>query len=319
MTATRQAHLGRSTVTVGRIGLGTGPLGGLFAEVSDEQAHAALTAAWDSGIRYFDTAPHYGAGLAEERLGAFLADRPRGEFTVSTKVGRLLVPGAAELDAGFHGGRDRVRVPDYSADGVRRSLSESLERSGLDAFDVVLIHDPDDHWEPAVREAYPALERLRAEGAVRAIGVGMNQSGMLSRFVTETDIDCILLSGRYTLLDRDATQDLLPRCQERGVSVLACGVFNSGVLADPRPGAFYDYAPASEDVLRRARRLADRCAAHGVALPAAAIAFPLRHPAVTGVILGARSADEVLHNADHAATPIPDALWAELDAEETDG
>ncbi|MEO3755767.1 aldo/keto reductase [Streptomyces sp. B6B3] len=318
MTATGQARLGRSSVTVGRTGLGTGPLGGLFAKVSDEQAHAALAAAWDSGIRYFDTAPHYGAGLAEERLGAFLTDRPRAEFTVSTKVGRLLQPGAPEPDAGFHGGRDRVRVLDYSADGVRRSLSESLERSGLDAFDLVLIHDPDDHWEPAVREAYPALERLRAEGVVKAVGVGMNQAAMLGRFVTETDIDCVMLSGRYTLLDRTAAEALLPRCQERGVSVLACGVFNSGVLADPRPGAHFDYAPASEDVLRRARRLADRCAAHGVALPAAAIAFPLRHPAVTGVVLGARSADEVLRNVEHTATRIPDELWAELDATETD-
>jgi D-threo-aldose 1-dehydrogenase len=314
MTTTDHVPLGRTPVTVGRVGFGTGPLGGLYAPVSDEQAHAALTAAWDTGIRFFDTAPHYGAGLAEERLGAFLADRPRAEFTVSTKVGRLLVPGAAEADAGFHGAPARARVRDYSADGVRRSLADSLERTGLDAFDIVLIHDPDDHWEPAVREAYPALERLRAEGVVKAIGVGMNQSAMLTRFVTETDIDCVLVAGRHTLLDRGATRDLLPACAERGVGVLAGGVFNSGVLADPRPGAYYDYAPAPDDVLRRARALADRCAAHGVPLPAAAIQFPLRHPAVTGVVLGARSADEVRRNAEHAATEIPDALWAELDA-----
>ncbi|WP_206306047.1 aldo/keto reductase [Streptomyces sp. RFCAC02] len=303
----------------GRVGLGTGPLGGLYERVTDDQAHATLAAAWDAGVRTFDTAPHYGAGLAEERLGAFLAGRPRAEFTVSTKVGRLLVPGAAEADAGFVGAPDRVRVRDYTADGVRRSLAESLERTGLDAFDTVLIHDPDDHWEPALREAYPALERLRAEGTVRAIGVGMNQSEMLARFVTETDIDCVLVAGRYTLLDRGADRELLPRCRERGVDVLVGGVFNSGVLADPGPGAYYDYAPASDDVLRRARRLADLCAAHGVPLPAAAIQFPLRHPAVTGVVLGARSADEVERNAAHAALTVPDALWADLDAPEAAG
>ncbi|ARQ71816.1 aldo/keto reductase [Streptomyces marincola] len=312
------AELGRSGVRVGRIGLGTGPLGGLFSAVGDEQAAGALAAAWEAGIRFFDTAPHYGAGLAEERLGAFLAGRPRERAVVSTKVGRLLrAATAAEAAAdaeGFAGAARRVRVRDYSAEGVRRSLMESLERSGLDAFDVVLIHDPDDHWEPAVREAYPALARLREEGVVRAIGAGMNQCAMLSRFVAETDVDCVLVAGRYSLLDREAAVDLLPRCAARGVGVLVGGVFNSGVLADPSPGAHFDYAPAPEPVLRRARLMAERCAAHGVPLPAAAIGFPLRHPAVTGVLIGARSADEVARNARDAAVEVPDALWAELDA-----
>jgi D-threo-aldose 1-dehydrogenase len=312
---TERVPLGRSDVAVSRLGLGTAPLAGLYSAVTEDEAAAALEAAWATGIRYFDTAPHYGAGLAERRLGAFLATRPRAEFTVSTKVGRLLVPGeAAPGDEGFHGERGLVRVRDYSAAGVYRSLAESLERSGLDSFDIVLIHDPDDHWEDAVAGAYPALERLRAEGAVRAIGAGMNQTAMLTRFVAETDVDCVLVAGRYTLLDRGATDDLLPSCQERQVGVIVGGVFNSGILADPAPGASYDYAPAPDEVRRRALALAERCAAHGVPLAAAALRFPLRHPAVTGVVVGARNPREIAENAVHAATGIPEALWAELDA-----
>jgi len=309
--------LGRSGVTVSRIGLGTAPLAGLFSAVGDEQATATLDAAWAAGVRYFDTAPHYGAGLAERRLGSFLADtgRPRAEFTVSTKVGRLLVPGDAALgDEAFHGERGLVRVRDYSAEGVYRSLAESLERSGLEAFDTVLIHDPDDHWEDAVTGAYPALARLRDQGAVRAIGAGMNQTAMLTRFVTETDLDCVLVAGRYSLLDHSAADVLLPLCAEREVGVLVGGVFNSGILADPSPDATYDYAPASDEVLLRARSLAERCTAHGVPLAAAALQFPLRHPAVTGVVLGARSPLEVTENIAHATAEIPAELWADLDA-----
>lgn len=314
---TERVPLGRSGATVSRIGLGTAPLAGLFSAVGDEQATATLDAAWAAGVRYFDTAPHYGAGLAERRLGSFLADtgRPRAEFTVSTKVGRLLVPGDAALgDEAFHGERGLVRVRDYSAGGVYRSLAESLERSGLEAFDTVLIHDPDDHWEEAVTGAYPALARLRDQGAVRAIGAGMNQTAMLTRFVTETDLDCVLVAGRYSLLDRGAADVLLPLCAEREVGVLVGGVFNSGILADPSPGATYDYAPAPDEVLRRARSLGERCAAHGVPLAAAALQFPLRHPAVTGVVLGARSPLEVTENIAHATAEIPAELWAELDA-----
>ncbi|MEV7883408.1 aldo/keto reductase [Streptomyces sp. NPDC002817] len=314
---TERVPLGRSGATVSRIGLGTAPLAGLFSAVGDEQATATLDAAWAAGVRYFDTAPHYGAGLAERRLGSFLADtgRPRAEFTVSTKVGRLLVPGDPALgDEAFHGEQGLVRVRDYSAGGVYRSLAESLERSGLEAFDTVLIHDPDDHWEEAVTGAYPALARLRDQGAVRAIGAGMNQTAMLTRFVTETDLDCVLVAGRYSLLDRGAADVLLPLCAEREVGVLVGGVFNSGILANPSPGATYDYAPAPDEVLHRARSLSERCVAHGVPLAAAALQFPLRHPAVTGVVLGARSPLEVTENIAHATAEIPAELWAELDA-----
>ncbi len=312
---TERVPLGGTAVTVSRIALGTAPLAGLYAPVAQDRARATLEAAWKNGVRYFDTAPHYGAGLAERRLGSFLAEVPRDEAVVSTKVGRLLVPGAAEPgDEGFHGAPGLVRVRDYTREGVRRSLEESLERSGLDAFDVVLIHDPDDHGEQALAEAYPALARLRAEGVIRAVGVGMNQTATLSRFVRETDVDCVLVAGRYSLLDRSAERELLPLCAARGVGVLVGGVFNSGVLANPHRGAMYDYAPASASVLRAARELDRRCAAYGVPLAAAALRFPLRHPAVTGVVVGAASPAEVLQNAAHAELDIPERLWADLGA-----
>ncbi|WP_431946905.1 aldo/keto reductase [Actinacidiphila sp. bgisy167] len=319
---TERVPLGRSDVTVSRLGVGTAPLGGLFSAVGERQAADTLEAAWTAGIRYFDTAPHYGAGLAERRLGAFLtgAGHPRSAYTVSTKVGRLLVPGAsAPGDEAFHGAPGLVRVRDYSAEGVYRSLAESLERSGLDAFDIVLLHDPDEHWEEAVTGAYPALARLRAEGAVRAIGAGMNQTAMLTRFVTETDLDCVLVAGRYSLLDRSAADELLPACAERKVGVLVGGVFNSGILANLAPDAMYDYAPAPEAVRRHALALGACCAEYGVPLAAAALRFPLRHPAVTGVVIGARSAQEVTVNVAHITATIPEELWARLDAMERNG
>ncbi|HST65908.1 MAG TPA: aldo/keto reductase [Mycobacteriales bacterium] len=308
--------LGRSGVPVDRIGFGGAAIGGLYEPVGEQQAAGTLAAAWSAGTRFFDTAPHYGAGLAERRLGAFLRTRPRDDYVVSTKVGRLLEPtdGPGEPDV-FRGAPALVRRRDYSADGVRRSVAASLERTGLDRFDVLLIHDPDEHWEQALSGAYPALERMRAEGTVRAIGAGMNQTAMLVRFVRETDVDCVLVAGRYSLLDRSAAAELLPLCQQRGVGVLVGGVFNSGILAAPGPDATYDYRPAPAAVLDRAVALRDRCAAYGVPLAAAALQFPLRHPAVTGIVVGARSAAEVEANAALATLPVPAELWAELDDE----
>jgi len=232
--------LGSSGVPVSGLGFGAAVIGNLFTEVTDEQAHEAVTAAWQRGIRYFDTAPHYGLGLSERRLGEALSAFPRAEFTVSTKVGRRLEPsthGGDDLANGFAVPATRRRVWDFSADGVRRTLEASLERLGLDRVDVVYLHDPDDHADEAFREGYPALEKLRSEGVVGAIGAGMNQAGMLTRFVRETDVDVVLCAGRYTLLDQSALTELLPAAVERGVSVVIGGAFNSGLLADPRPGA----------------------------------------------------------------------------------
>ncbi|MFF1510163.1 aldo/keto reductase [Streptomyces sp. NPDC058326] len=308
--------LGTSDAWTTRLAFGAAGIGNLYRGVTDEEAARTLATAWDRGIRSFDTAPHYGLGLSERRLGAFLRDRPRDTYTVSTKVGRLLVPdpGATgdDLAHGFAVPAAHRRVWDFSADGVRRALEASLARLGLDRVDTVYLHDPDDHAEQALREAYPALERLRAEGVVRAVGIGMNQTGLPTRFVTETDIDAVLLAGRYTLLDQSGLADLLPAARRRGVSVVAGGVFNSGLLADPRPGATYDYAEAPPETLRRAHRLREICERHGVPLRAAAARFPLGHPAVAGVLLGLRSADEAADAADMLGRDIPPALWDEL-------
>ncbi|GAA4578640.1 aldo/keto reductase [Planotetraspora phitsanulokensis] len=295
-------------------GFGSAPIGNLYAALSDEEATAAIDAAWDAGIRYFDTAPHYGLGLSERRLGAALRGRPREDYVVSTKVGRLLVPNAdgGRDDQGFDVPATHRRVWDFSRDGVRRSLEESLERLGLDSVDIALIHDPDSHYKEALSEAYPALAELRAEGVVKAIGAGMNQTRMLCDLVRETDIDVVLLAGRYSLLDRSGEEELLPLCLDRGVTVFVGGAFNSGLLATHDPAGTYDYAPAPAELLERAREMARVCERHGVTLPQAALAFPLRHPAVASVIVGMRSAGEVEQNAALTDLPIPEDLWADL-------
>jgi D-threo-aldose 1-dehydrogenase len=312
-------RLGNSPVHVTELSFGGAAIGNLFSAVGEDDARAAVDAAWDGGIRTFDTAPHYGLGLSERRLGAALSHRPREEYVISTKVGRLLEPVGAAVSPAAGRDTEGFAVParltrrfDYSADGVRRSLAASLGRLGLDHVDIALIHDPDDYGERALREAYPALEKLRAEGAVRAIGVGMNQTAMLTRFVTETDVDAVLVAGRYTLLDRSAAVELLPAALRRGVSVLAGGVFNSGVLAAPVTGATYDYHAASAELIGRARRLADECARFGVPLRAAAARFPLTHPAVASVLIGARSAAEITDALRLRALDIPQALWDSL-------
>jgi D-threo-aldose 1-dehydrogenase len=316
----RTTTLGGSAVGVTQLALGCAGIGNLYHPVTDEVALAAVEAAWDAGIRTFDTAPHYGLGLSERRLGAALRGRPRGTFTVSTKVGRLLVPNTAagagdDLADGFAVPATHRRVWDFTADGVLRSLEASLDRLGLDRVDIVLLHDPDDHAEQALREAYPALERLRAEGVVGAIGVGMNQSALPARFLRETDIDVVLLAGRYTLLDQDGLAEVLPEAAARGRSVVIGGVFNSGLLTAPRPGATYDYAPAPRPVLDRALRLLEVTERHGVPLRAAALRFPFGHRAVASVLTGARSPEEVHDTVEQLRRPIPDALWDELRAE----
>lgn len=318
----RRIRLGRSAVEITGLAFGAAAIGNLFTEVDPGQAAAAVDAAWDEGIRYFDTAPHYGLGLSERRLGEALRDRPRDAYTVSTKAGRLLDPLTPAEAAAHHGLSDGFAVPhthrhrwDFSADGIRRSIEDSLERLGLDRVDIVYLHDPDGHGEEAFREGYPALEKLRAEGMVGAIGAGMNQTAMLTRFLRETDVDAVLCAGRFTLLDHSALDALLPEAVTRGRSVVVGGVFNSGLLADPRPGATYDYAAAPAPLLDRAVRIRAVTEAHGVPLRAAALHYPLGHPAVAGVLVGARSPDEVRDAAVQHRTPVPDALWDDLRAE----
>jgi D-threo-aldose 1-dehydrogenase len=321
-------------VLVTELSFGGAAIGNLYAEVSDESARAAIDAAWEGGIRTFDTAPHYGLGLSERRLGEALRHRPRAQYVICTKVGRLLDP-ADVAERSIPGGRtehppdrdtegfavpaDHVRRFDFSADGVRRGIEASLDRLGLDRVDIVLIHDPDDHGEQALREAYPALEKMRAEKIVGAIGAGMNQAPMLTRFVTETDIDVVLIAGRYTLLDSSAADALLPAALDRGVSVLAGGVFNSGLLAAPVAGATYDYHTAPPALVSRAQRLEEACARFGVPLRAAAARFPLTHPAVTSVLIGARTAAEISDAIRLRALDIPAALWDALATTDQEG
>jgi D-threo-aldose 1-dehydrogenase len=277
-----------------------------------------VDAAWDCGIRYFDTAPHYGLGLSERRLGAALSRHPREDFVISTKVGRLLVenpaPTGSDLANGFAVTDTLTRQLDYSADGVRRSLDASLDRLGLDRVDIVLVHDPDEHVDQAVAEAIPALCALRDAGVIGAVGVGMNQWQAPLEILARSDLDVVMPAGRWTVLDRSG-EPLLEACAERGVSVLAAAPFNSGLLSRPvpAPGAPYDYEPAPEPVLARARELGATLAGLGVELPRAALQFPLRHRATASVVTGFRSAAEVTAALARLAEPVPDEVWTKLD------
>ena len=307
-------------LALSELSLGCSQLGNMYREVSDDDARSTVDAAWELGVRSFDTAPHYGLGLSERRLGAALASHPREAYVLSSKVGRLLEPVEHPDgldDGGFVVPATHRRVWDFSRDGIRRSLEESLERLGLDRLDIVYLHDPDDHWSDVLATGYPALDELRTAGLVGAIGAGMNQSKMLADLVRETDLDVVMLAGRYTLLEQDALDDLLPRCCERRVAVVAAGVFNSGLLARAQPAdnLKYDYADAPRELVERAQAIARACARHGTTLPAAAIAFPLAHPAVASVCVGARSAAQVQRNAALYAEAIARDLWSELKAE----
>ncbi len=312
-------------LAVSELGFGGASLGNLYQETSDADARLAVDAAWAGGVRYFDTAPHYGLGLSERRLGAALAAQPTqptqpGQgYVLSTKVGRLLVPNPAptgsDLAAGGFAVPDTtVRRFDFSRDGVLRSLESSLDRLGVSRIDIVYVHDPDEHVEQAVAEAIPALTELRGQGVIGAVGVGMNQWQALARIVAETDLDAVMLAGRWTLLDRSGAP-LLAACAEREVAVIAAAPYNSGLLASdwPADGARFDYGQAPGDVLAKARALAEICRRHGTRLPAAALQFPLRHPAVVSVVAGLRTAAEAEAAVRLLAAPVPDAAWAELE------
>src|SRR5437764_9930329 len=260
--AMKRSRLGTFEVT--SIGLGTAPLGGLFAPVSDADAEATIARGWSAGIRFYDTAPLYGFGLAERRLGAFLRQQPRDSYAISTKVGRLLRPpqGAAAEDDHYKGTPRERPVFDFSHDGVMRSVEESLARLGLDRVDVLLVHDPDDHYDEAVAGAFRALKRLRDEGTVKAIGAGMNQSEMPVRFAEAVPVDCFLLAGRYTLLDQGALEALFPICATKHIGILLGGIYNSGILANPHTSAKFNYQDADAALVARALALDELCRKH---------------------------------------------------------
>jgi D-threo-aldose 1-dehydrogenase len=302
------------TANLSKYVFGCSQLGGLYRPMDDADAEAVLECAWESGIRHFDTAPHYGAGLSERRVGRFLRQFPRDSFTLSTKVGRLLVDSDEDVegDCGFFGGDRKKRVLDYSADGVQRSLSDSLDRLGLDRVDTLYVHDPQgSRLDEAIGSGYPALHEMRRQGVVTHVGIGTNETGPLLRFVRETEADQVMLAGRYTMLDRSGEQ-ALAECLARNVRVVAAGVYNSGLLADPRPGASFDYGDAPAELVTLALGYRQRCAEAGVSLRAAALQFVLRNSAVTQVAIGSRTPRQLLDNLAMFQHPIDEASWAAI-------
>jgi D-threo-aldose 1-dehydrogenase len=308
----------RAPLALPPLGFGAAQLGNLYRVTTDEEAAGAVAAAWEGGIRYFDTAPHYGIGTSERRLGALLRQFPREEYLLSTKVGRLLRPGPGtgdDMANAFAVPDDHVREWDFSEAGIRRSHAESLERLGLDRVDVLLAHDPEEGpTEQAFAEGLPALARMREEGLVRAVGVGSKDADVLTRAVRTGLIDLVMLSGRYTLLEQAASRELLAECERRGVGVIAVSVFNSGLLSrhEVPADATYEYAQAPAAMLQRARELAALAEHHGVTLPDLAVQYPLRHPAVRSVALGMRTAAQVRSNVERMEARIPEEAWEDV-------
>jgi D-threo-aldose 1-dehydrogenase len=322
--------LGTSRLEVTLLGVGTAPLGELYARIPEPDAVGMLHAGHELGLNLFDTAPLYGAGLAEHRTGHVLRQKPPTSYVLSSKVGRWYRPADPKtVDRGnWAGGLDFSEVLDYSYDGAMRSFEHSRLRLGLPRIDVLLIHDVDLHthksrdrvdryFDQAMEGAYRALVELRKNGDIKGIGVGVNESDMCARFARAGDFDCMLLAGRYTLLEQGALDEFLPLCVQKNIGVMAGGTFNSGILASgPRAGSKYNYEDAPAAVIERVRRLDQVCRAHGVPLAAAAIQFPLGHPQVSSVVIGAVSPAEIRQNFELMQTPIPSALWSDLQRED---
>jgi D-threo-aldose 1-dehydrogenase len=320
-------RLGHTGVSLTELGFGAAPIGNLYQPRTDAEVDALLQDAWDAGLRYFDTAPLYGFGLSETRLGKFLRTKPRGDFVISTKVGRLLKPNAGwhEQRAAFIDAAPFEPVYDYSHDGVMRSVEESLERLGLSSIDILLMHDIGaathgvahaEVMKVAMEGGYRALDRLRGEGSVKAIGIGANEWQVCAEAMNHGQWDAFLLAGRYTLLEQEPLDAFFPLCAKAGVGIIVGGAFNSGILATgPVEGAHFNYGDVPEEVMDRVRRLDAVCRAHGVPLPAAALQFPRAHPLVATVIPGVANSAELASALDWAARAIPPALWSDLKAE----
>jgi D-threo-aldose 1-dehydrogenase len=322
-------RLGNGGITFTELGFGAAPLGNLYKAISDEEANDILNLAWDSGVRYFDTAPLYGYGLSETRLNRFLRDKPRDEYVLSTKVGRLLKAATPQTRDGVGKWFDvpnRQEVYDYGYDGVMRSIEFSLERLGVDRIDILYVHDIDlaNHGSQAVLDAkydelmdggYRALVELREQGTLTAIGAGVNEWQPCQVLAERGDFDLFLLAGRYTLLEQEALETLLPLCEARGIGIVIGGPYNSGILATgPKPGAFFDYEVAPQHILDKVGQIQDICQSHNVKLPEAAFQFPLSHPSVLSVIPGGQGKAEMAANIAAAETEIPQELWANLKA-----
>jgi D-threo-aldose 1-dehydrogenase len=308
----------RRGLALTELGLGAAQLGNLYSELTDDEAAATVDQAWADGIRYFDTAPFYGLGLSERRLGAALAKYPRDEVVVSSKVGRILVPtpetAHLRADGIFVVPADARCEWDFTRDGILRSLENSLERTGLDRFDVLYLHDAENHWGEASTTGIDTLIELREEGVVRAVGAGMNDTEHLADLVRRADVDQVMLAGRFTLLEQGALDELIPLAIERDVRVVVAGAFNSGLLSQPRPAAdaTYNYEQAPSAVVAKVMRIVDVCDRHGVDLPTAALAFPLLNSAVVSVVVGAHGATQARENVERYEREVPTELWAEL-------
>lgn len=274
---------------------------------SENVAAEVFRTAWKAGIRYFDTAPMYGSGLAEVRTGRMLAGVPRDEYVLSSKVGRLVEGAPAPASAGTGW------VYDFSADGIKRSVEASLTRLGVDRIDILFIHDPDNHWETAISETWPVLEDLRSQGVVRAAGAGMTRVPLLTRFARETSMDIFLLAGRYTLVVTEGMDELLPLCQEKRISVVVAQSLHGGLI-DGAPNPQLHYQPVDAETRAKVERIAAICHTHGVPTAAAAIQFPLAHPAVTGVLTGPETGEQLRSNLGWLHTAIPPEVWTELKA-----
>ncbi|MFH8617400.1 aldo/keto reductase [Streptomyces sp. NPDC017979] len=316
MRADDSIPLGRTGLTVSRLGLGLASIGGLFRAVPHERAVETVRRARELGIRLFDTAPVYGYGLSETRTGAALGSERRDAYVLCTKVGRLVEPDGPDTQPIWAGAPAGLGARlDYSYGGVVRSLHQSLERLGLDRVDVLHVHDPEQDFPRAVGDAYRALDDLRRAGVIGAVSLGVNHADVAVRFLREAPApgpDCVMLAGRWSLLDQSGLDALLPLCQERGVAVLAAGVLQSGLLLDPRPGAPHGHEHVPPPLAARVRAVHEVCARHGIPPTAAALQFPFTHPAVAAVVVGARSPEEIEDSAASLARPVPVRLWSEL-------
>ncbi len=327
MESGKRRRVGRTAIEVTEMGLGGGPLGNLMGALGDDEATATLEAGLAGGIRYFDTAPFYGYGLSERRVGNVLRHQDREGFVLSTKVGRLLAasPEAHGADDEFPFGLPFVARFDYSYDAVMRSIEDSLQRLALNRVDIVFMHDVDTRthgdkaqevFAEAMDGAYRALETLRGEGVIGALGMGVNEWEICVQAMGRGDFDCFLVAGRYTLLEQGAVETMLPECERRGVSMIVGAPFNSGILASGiAGGGYYDYAAPPPEVVSAVRGIEAVCEANAVPLGAAALQFPLGHPAVAAVIPGTRSAAEAKANLALFETAIPEQLWSDLRGE----
>jgi D-threo-aldose 1-dehydrogenase len=286
----------------------------LFTEVSDDDVQATVDAAWEGGVRFFDTAPLYGHGLSEIRLGKALAKYPRDQYVLASKVGRLLREPKEQISPTIFKNVPQLEpIFDYSRDAILASIDESLNRLNVDYLDVVHVHDPDDYEDWVINEAFPTLIQLRDEGVVKAVGCGMNQTNSLTRFVHEVDLDCLLLAGRYTILDNSSGTELLELCREKNIGVVLGGIFNSGLLAHPEMNKTFDYVDASPEILEKAQTMAGLAQSHGVSLAHAAVQFGLRHAGVSSIVIGARTRNEMNDDLSYAAEVIPQEFWDALE------